>query len=334
MGKRGIDQDLINSFGIGFAPKSNNKRFLYDILVKSFSILDLLASRVLSVDIENANIKDTAGSQRLVFPTMYKGKYTGFSLRTIFSNVDPKYKIVSGNRIVPIFNVDILEQNVENVYITEGIVDSLTLIQAGMPAIGIQGINNLAMEHSKYLDKFKGKLIIAFDSDPNKSGYKAIERVSKILMKMGLNEIYYIDLPSDGTKKVDINSFFLSYGRGTATSIFSSLTRYKCSESNEQKEKDRKPYYFSDLDTLSILDVVSSVAELKQVGPGRYKCNCPFPDHEDSTPSFYITYDGNFNSFKCHGCGRGGGPVTFLKHFYGLNDGSEAIKIWRRTTKC
>lgn len=41
-----------------------------------------------------------------------------------------------------------------------------------------------------------------------------------------------------------------------------------------------------------------------------YKCNCPFPDHRDSSPSFYINIQ--TNTFHCFGCSRKGGVCQFL----------------------
>lgn len=41
-----------------------------------------------------------------------------------------------------------------------------------------------------------------------------------------------------------------------------------------------------------------------------YKSNCPFPDHRDSSPSFYVNI--STNTFHCFGCSRKGGVCQFL----------------------
>lgn len=41
-----------------------------------------------------------------------------------------------------------------------------------------------------------------------------------------------------------------------------------------------------------------------------HKANCPFPDHRDSSPSFYINSSSNI--FHCFGCSRKGGVCQFL----------------------
>ena len=45
--------------------------------------------------------------------------------------------------------------------------------------------------------------------------------------------------------------------------------------------------------------------------------SCPFPDHEDSNPSFSIFSDGN--RWKCYGCNRNGGAIDLVKEYLGLS---------------
>lgn len=47
--------------------------------------------------------------------------------------------------------------------------------------------------------------------------------------------------------------------------------------------------------------------ELTKKG-NRWKGNCPFPGHNDSTPSFVVYSDG---SFYCFGCGKSGNLESF-----------------------
>ena len=53
--------------------------------------------------------------------------------------------------------------------------------------------------------------------------------------------------------------------------------------------------------------------ELHEAGSGKYKCCCPFPDHEDTRPSFSV---GEFSSggywFNCFGCGKKGDGVKLI----------------------
>ena len=47
----------------------------------------------------------------------------------------------------------------------------------------------------------------------------------------------------------------------------------------------------------------------------RLQAHCPFPHHEDSTPSFVI-YRGS-RTFRCFGCGIGGDVFDFLQQYHG-----------------
>lgn len=67
----------------------------------------------------------------------------------------------------------------------------------------------------------------------------------------------------------------------------------------------------------NILDTISSYGiELEQIGT-RYRTNCPFPSHNDKTPSFVAFLE--TNSFFCFGCQTGGGPVQFVMHYEGVS---------------
>lgn len=56
---------------------------------------------------------------------------------------------------------------------------------------------------------------------------------------------------------------------------------------------------------------------------GQKVIHCPFPDHEDQTPSFH--YYEPTNSFFCYGCHRGGSVLDLLIHLHGWSAG-EAIR--------
>jgi DNA primase len=55
------------------------------------------------------------------------------------------------------------------------------------------------------------------------------------------------------------------------------------------------------------------------------KANCPFPSHNDKTPSFL--YYPETNSFYCHGCKAGTRPVDFIVHMEGLARARAAARV-------
>lgn len=48
-----------------------------------------------------------------------------------------------------------------------------------------------------------------------------------------------------------------------------------------------------------------------------YFGKCPFPDHEDSSPSFY--FNQKENRYNCFGCHRGGKASSFYSHMFGIS---------------
>ncbi|MBR1481236.1 MAG: DNA primase, partial [Paludibacteraceae bacterium] len=68
------------------------------------------------------------------------------------------------------------------------------------------------------------------------------------------------------------------------------------------------------LSRVDMAEVASDFLTLKKSGSG-FMCNCPF--HQEKTPSFHI-YPAR-NIYKCFGCGKGGGVVSFLKEKEGMS---------------
>ena len=54
-----------------------------------------------------------------------------------------------------------------------------------------------------------------------------------------------------------------------------------------------------------------------------FKTNCPFPDHEDKNPSFFVNPKKQL--YKCFGCNRSGNAINFLVDYCGLQF-YEAVK--------
>ena len=61
-------------------------------------------------------------------------------------------------------------------------------------------------------------------------------------------------------------------------------------------------------------DALRLVAPEVSVSPPEKIC-CPFPDHEDRTPSCSIREEG----WHCFGCGRGGDVLSFAREYFGVS---------------
>jgi DNA primase len=67
------------------------------------------------------------------------------------------------------------------------------------------------------------------------------------------------------------------------------------------------------IDTVSIVDLISSYFPLKRAGTS-WKACCPF--HSERTPSF--TVSPTRNAFHCFGCGKGGNAIRFVMDYENL----------------
>ena len=69
-------------------------------------------------------------------------------------------------------------------------------------------------------------------------------------------------------------------------------------------------------DTAEIEDVVRSYGVMLKRRGASLWANCPFPGHEEKTPSFCVTPSKRM--CKCFGCGKGGDVVNFVKEMEGV----------------
>lgn len=72
------------------------------------------------------------------------------------------------------------------------------------------------------------------------------------------------------------------------------------------------------LESVNILDVMEMDygMSFKVKTKGEYLSHCPFPDHRDTSPSFFVNPSKGL--FQCYGCGRAGTIIHFIQHIEGL----------------
>jgi DNA primase len=74
-------------------------------------------------------------------------------------------------------------------------------------------------------------------------------------------------------------------------------------------------------ESADIIEVASEFTALRRQG-ARFSGLCPYPDHQEKTPSFSVTPDRGF--YYCFGCSRGGDAIKLLMDLKGL-DFAEAV---------
>lgn len=194
-----------------------NNRGLENWLIKHFKIFmiknyaatnDFLKSKYSVEDLKAAGLVNDKGNlvfyvHPIIFPYFENGRIVYLQGRTIGSPKDgaSKYQFLKGVPR-PIFNKDILKQLPTNakLYITEGAIDCMTLVQQGFPAISLGSAKHFKPEWAKLFVKFR--VFIWFDNDF--AGQQGTLELMEMLHLNGISvEREYIP---DGFK--DINEYF------------------------------------------------------------------------------------------------------------------------------
>jgi len=186
--KRGLDEDIINLFNIGFAPK--NRNWLYEFLVKKGYSDNLLEKAGLFYYKNNNPYPYFAG--RITFPIKnIHGDVIAFGGRQL-GNYGPKYLNSPETLIYKkkdnLFGIDIAISHIKekkSFIIVEGYMDVLSLNQAGIYNCTAPLGTALHENQLKLLKRYSENCILLLDSD--EAGIKATIRSINICEKAGVN---------------------------------------------------------------------------------------------------------------------------------------------------
>lgn len=70
------------------------------------------------------------------------------------------------------------------------------------------------------------------------------------------------------------------------------------------------------MEATDLVDIISQYTQLKPSGGGLMG-RCPFPDHQEKTPSFSVSQSKQV--YHCFGCHKSGNLVTFLRDYHGYS---------------
>lgn len=156
------------------------------------------------------NCKLAKGYSRLMIP--YFSSEDNFLYYRHFKyqeeDLAPKVIVEKGCKLYPYMPQSIKGKS--EVFLCEGEIDTLTLIQNGFAAIGAPGANNWKAEWCEML-KDANIINVCYDNDkPGKEGAdKAIDLIKERLPKVTVN---VIEWPSEKPEKYDVNDFFNESG--------------------------------------------------------------------------------------------------------------------------
>lgn len=291
---RGISKKILDEMNIGYAP-SNNCLPITD--VPEFVIKE---SNLFYEDMGNVFFKS------IIFPCFVGNNCVFFSSRKLDKYVNDKKKkhLHLKGKIDFVYNQNIINQR-KRIFISEGCIDTLTLLTHGRASVGMLGANRINDEIARC---FKDKIVfILFDSDENGAGQNAAIKTAGVLTRNGI-DARIVFLPSNG-HSYDINNFLLNHPIEELDYIVRyAVPFYKTEEYLEGKFNVKNQVKGS---TIPLTKVIShyNLKIIQKNGNG-FKIHCPFPDHKDDTASMQIYL--KTNSFCCFGCSIGGSSVTFI----------------------
>ena len=201
---RGIDREVAERFGVGYAPGSSN--FLLRSVAKTTSP-ELLLEAGLAVRDAAGGVRDRF-RDRITFPINdLSGRAVGFGARLI-KDVEGQPKYLN-TRETPVYDKGNILYNLDrakpalartgDAYVVEGYTDVIALYQAGVETAVATCGTALGESHFRLMARFARRVILSFDSD--EAGARAAERAYAIHQAYPL-EVKVLVLP-DGLDPAD-----------------------------------------------------------------------------------------------------------------------------------
>lgn len=264
--ERGLTQELIDEFEIGFAP--NERQFLQQVFANEKVDSTLLVQSGLFVERENGELADRF-YQRIMFPIHdVKGKTIGFSGRILITpdypgENQPKYlnspETELFNKRQVLFNFDkarpvIRKEN--TVFLFEGFMDVIAAWQSGVKN-GIASMGtSLTSQQIAIIERVAGEIVISYDGD--NAGLKATDRAIALLDEHSNLDLAILQLP----EKLDPDEYVQKYGseafyelayHGCET-VFGFKMAYLRQNRNLSNEKEQLDYVTDLLQELAKVD--------------------------------------------------------------------------------
>lgn len=252
--KRGLSDELINEFKIGFAP--NQRDFLVQVCQKDRVPEDVMARSGLFIQRDDGRFSDRF-YQRVTFPLNdARGKTIGFSGRLLqtkdFPGEDqPKYlnspETELFNKREVLFNFDKARNEIRKqgeAILFEGFMDVLAAWQADIK-IGLASMGtSLTEQQIMAIERITSHVIVAYDGD--KAGLAATDRALAILGAHSRLSLSAVTIP----EKLDPDEYLRKYGAEELRNLlqhgrqtpFVFQMHYRKKDVNLDNEADRLDY--------------------------------------------------------------------------------------------
>ena len=206
---RGLGQEVLAEFGVGFAPSAWNT--LRDTASRAgFSVEELLAAGLAQTPKEEGRSPYDRFRSRITFPVRdSRGRVVGFGARGLTPDAKPKYLNSPEGELYrkseTLFGIDIARGPIAKAgraVVVEGYTDVLALHQAGMrEAVAIMG-TAITPEQLRTLGSLANTVVLALDAD--RAGTDAMIRAQRVAGSKGL-ELRVVSMP-EGEDPADMLS--------------------------------------------------------------------------------------------------------------------------------
>lgn len=256
---RGIDDDTIEQFQLGYAP--NVKDFTLEFLEKKgYHRQFLVKAGILTLQDDN-NVTDRFRG-RVVFPIRnHIGKTIAFSGRSLLGQ-NPKYLNSSESPIFHkgriLFNFDLAKKHIRRqheVILFEGQMDVITAYQEGIRNVVATLGTTITESQAKLLNRYAETVIICYDADHAgvEASYKAASLLRSIGCKVKISQLKNNLDPDTFIKEHGADAFMDQIIKASDTFI-TFYMRYLKKDFNLSIEGDRLQYIKSVLKLLATMN--------------------------------------------------------------------------------
>ncbi len=185
--KRGLPQNVLTRFGIGFAPDSWDALCVF-LRGKGYTDQELKDSGLVSESKKNGRIYDRFRN-RLMFPIIdVRGNVIGFGGR-VMDDSTPKYlnspETLIFNKRKNLFGLNMAKKTkLPYLILVEGYMDAIALHQYGFDCAVASLGTSLTEEHAVLLSRYTENVVLIYDGDA--AGQRATQRAIPMLEKAGL----------------------------------------------------------------------------------------------------------------------------------------------------